>query len=286
MAVSGYVPAANERDPTKLARAIRNLYEYLREGGTARDLLTANRTYYVRTDGSDSNDGLTNSSAGAFATLQKAINVVATLDLSIHDATIQLGNAGTYAGATVSAPFVGGPGSSVKIIGNTGSPSSYVLSSKLRVENFGQVSIEGVDFTSSNWAIDVENYALCLVTGAVIFGACTSGHMNVQGNSSIKITANYTIDGGGPWHVICGRKSYWSGTFLTITLTGTPAFSQHFANASHLSLIDIFLNTFNGSATGVRYRSHLNSEIFTAGGGASYLPGNSAGSTATGGLYV
>jgi hypothetical protein len=161
-----------------------------------------------------------------------------------------------------------------------------VLSSKLRVENYGQIAVSGVDFTSSDWGIDVENYALCLVTGAVIFGACTSGHMNIQGNASIKISANYTIDGGAPWHIICGRKGYWSGTGLTVTLTGTPAFANHFVNASHLAMIDIYSNTFSGSATGVRYVSQLNSEIFVGSAGASYLPGNSAGSTATGGQYV
>jgi hypothetical protein len=124
----------------------------------------------------------------------------------------------------VAAPFVGGPGSSVTISGDTGSPGSYILSSKVRIENCGQLRVQGVDFTTSDWAIDVENYALCLVTGAVIFGACANGHMNVQGNASIKISSNYTIDGGAPWHIICARKGYWSGTGLTITLTGTPAF--------------------------------------------------------------
>lgn len=47
---------------------------------SGRDLLTTNRTYYVRTDGSNSNNGLANTSGGAFLTIQKAIDTVLKLD--------------------------------------------------------------------------------------------------------------------------------------------------------------------------------------------------------------
>jgi hypothetical protein len=45
-------------------------------------------------------------------------------------------------------------------------------------------------------------------------------------------------------------------------------------------------NTFSGAATGVRYDSQSNSVIFTGGGGPTALPGDAAGTTATGGQYI
>ena len=71
----------------------------------------------------------------------------------------------------------------------------------------------------------------------------------------------------------------------TVSLTGTPAFFR-FANAQTLGVIEATLATFSGSATGVRYNVVNNAVISTNGGGANFFPGNSAGSSGTGGQYV
>jgi len=93
---------------------------------SVRTKLTANRTYYVRTDGNDSNTGLTNTSGGAFLTVQAAINTVAALDLQIYNVTIQIAD-GTYAGAmVVNGPWLGT--GDVTIQGNNATPSNVVLS--------------------------------------------------------------------------------------------------------------------------------------------------------------
>ena len=118
------------------------------------------------------------------------------------------------------------------------------------------------------------------------FGACATSHIWAESGSVIAADGNYTISGSTTRHVF----STLAGTIslpntIMVTLTGTPAFSTAFAVASSLGAM-LIQSTFSGSATGVRYVISSNSVVNTGGGGASFLPGNSAGSTATGGQYM
>lgn len=251
-----------------------------------REVLTGNRIYYVRTDGSDSNNGLTNSSGGAFLTLQKAIDVVGTIDLAIYDVTIQLGNTGTYAGCSISAPFVGGPGSSVTIVGSTSAPSSYVINSTVLADNGAVIYLQGLDFTpASGNAVEAANLSTVYINGACVFGTATGAHMQSGNYSIISVTANYTIDGGAPFHLGANQIGAIKAASLTVTLTGTPNFSVAFALCNELSYIRANANTYSGSATGTRYTANFNSVIFVNGAGANYFPGNAAGATASGAQY-
>jgi hypothetical protein len=263
-----------------------------------REVLTAARTYYVRTDGSDSNTGLVNSSGGAFLTIQKAVDVAAALDLSIYDVTIQLVN-GTY---TVGAQFktITGAGTII-IIGDETTPGNVIVSISTGGHIFGSsdgtapwlgvYQVRGVNMTSTGGA----RSALCAAgAGATIkfqkceFAAVSEHHMVAVYGGIIICTGNYTINGNpSGWHVVA---AYWSMVLLgqtapTVTLSGTPAMSG-FALATGLAFIRAGGITFSGSATGQRYNVSLNAAIDVGGGGATYLPGNSAGATATGGQYA
>jgi len=247
-----------------------------------REVLIASRTYYVRTDGSDSNTGLVNSAGGAFLTGQKAVNTVAGLDLNGQTCTIQFGS-GTYTGSINAATaFVGGVPT---LQGDTTTPSNVLLnvsSYAIRAANGAEINVAGFKITSTGDALLAENAGRLNVTGNMDYGACTDSHMHAKYAGLITVTANYSITGGAFYH-------WWSETAggsikvigRTITLTGTPAFTA-FANATIVSQIVPVSNTYSGSATGSRYTVTLNSVILS--GGAT-LPGNSAGSTATGGQY-
>lgn len=90
-----------------------------------REVLTANRTYYVRTDGNDGNSGLANTSGSAFLTVQKAIDIVAALDIGVFNVTIQVAD-GTYTGSVVvNGPWLGS--GVVTVQGNLTTPANVLF---------------------------------------------------------------------------------------------------------------------------------------------------------------
>ncbi|MBL7489189.1 DUF2793 domain-containing protein, partial [Frankia sp. AgW1.1] len=121
--------------------------------GGPRETLTADRTYYVRTDGSDSNNGRANTSGGAFLTIQKAYDVIAsTLDLGGFKVTISVG-AGTFTGGLLVAQPWSGGGSIIV----TGAGSSTIISTTNKDAISNTSSLPG--------AMLVQNMTLQTTTG-------------------------------------------------------------------------------------------------------------------------
>ena len=245
--------------------------------------LTAARTYHVATTGSDSNGGL--SAGTAFATLQKAIDEAHKLDCGAHDVTIQLAN-GTYAGAVVGRPLLGG--GTLIIRGNETTPASVVLTTGLTFRNGVQARVAGLRFaipTDLIHALSVGN-GVYLRTGKLDFGAvgANADHLFTDNPCHIAIEEDYTISGGARRHMNIGA-GFASGAGRTITLTGTPAFTQFLAvgNGGAIALSGL---TISGSATGSRYIAETNGVINTFGKATTFLPGSTAGTTPTGGIYA
>ncbi|TGR32990.1 MULTISPECIES: hypothetical protein [unclassified Mesorhizobium] len=259
------------------------------EWAASREVLSATRTYYVRTDGNDANTGLVNSAGGAFLTIQKAINVVAALDLSIYSVVIQVGN-GTYTGNVgVFSSWVGS--GSVTLQGDIVTPSNVVLSvtstNAIQVSNGGRLLLGGfkIQTTTSGVGIFIPGGSVTII-GKMEYGACAQPHIQLgTGGSFINSGKNYTISGSASSHIFLDALSYAQIVSSTITLTGTPAFSAGFVSCSD-SFIQCNANTFVGSGTGPRYSATVNGAIQTFGSGATYLPGNAAGSIATQGQYI
>lgn len=255
-----------------------------------RERLTASRMYYVRTDGSDSNTGLVNSAGGAFLTVQRAIDVASALDNGGYDITISLGN-GSYTENLILKSGVGS--GKITILGNTTTPSSVALqcSSGKLIEATNVLttyilnSFKCLGSGSANIAIYAAQNSYLEIRFVEFSTGFASYHVETLDGGMVTFTGDYKITGGCTAHLACFQGSIRCQS-LTVTITGTPAFSQAFCRASSSgATIWANGNTYSGSATGVHYNINMNATVFAL-GGATYFPGNSAGTTATGGQYA
>lgn len=265
-------------------------YSTQRGGSGGREVLTANRNYYVRTDGSDSNTGLANTSGGAFVTQQKAVDTVAALDLSIYNVTIFCGP-GTRTAPVTLKKLTGSGTASIE--GDTTTPSNCtqnVTGGQCFTMASGAVwQMRGfkLSTTTSGYPIDV-SAAGCELTinDKMEYGATPSYHIVVATGGTLRITSPYTISSGGLAHLFVQSGGILLYTPGAVTLSGSPAWSSAFVSVTSGGLVTTASATFSGTTTGKRYDVSLNGIINTFGGGASYFPGNAAGTTATGGQYA
>lgn len=258
---------------------------------TTREVLTANRTYYVRTDGSDSNNGLANTSGGAFLTIQKAIDTACALDLSIYNVTINVAD-GTYAGGVVLKPYLGtGP---IAIIGNTTTPANCLLQGTgARISagsTFATYQMRGFEtqtITSGN-SVALSGAGI-LELNNWRFGPCAGSHMRIDNGArlsgksgSFEVAANATYFAIGGYLANIDLNSATINFAANVTFTAT-------AYAQYMAVVNFQQATFNLGAftvTGQRYNASGNSLISSGGAGASFIPGSTAGAVASGGTYL
>lgn len=136
---------------------------------------TADVTYYVRTDGSDGNNGLANTAAGAFKTIGKAISMVPTI--VNHTVTINVAT-GTYT-------------ESVRVVGFSGGGAIRFNPSVAAVSDSYIIN----DFLAARCSIPVNVYGFKAVSTTVnAFAAAES--INVQ-LYYCKSDSNTTASGAG-----------------------------------------------------------------------------------------
>ena len=126
-----------------------------------RELLTANRIYYVRTDGSDTNTGLSNTAAGAFLTIAKALAVAAALDGSIYNVTIIVG-AGTWTVPVVLPQFIGSGAWTLQ--GDPTTPSNVLLNATGTCITANAINstwvVNGFKLQSTQYGLNVDGGAI------------------------------------------------------------------------------------------------------------------------------
>jgi hypothetical protein len=102
----------------------------------------------------------------------------------------------------------------------------------------------------------------------------------------VEIIATIEIAGGAQQHFYANQNGHILMTGSTMTLTGTPAFSNAFAVAQYTGRVSAYGNSYSGAATGMRYRAEGNGVVFVNGSGETVFPGTQDGIKTNGGQLI
>ncbi|MGE4251134.1 MAG: hypothetical protein AB7F09_17235, partial [Parvibaculaceae bacterium] len=260
-------------------------------GSVARLKLTGNMSIYVRSDGNDSNDGSANDSGHAKLTWQAALDLAQTFDLNGFTLTIRCDQASaSFTAGMIIPPMVGQKNATDFVIqGNTGAPANIAITSTgahaIEVLSGTRCRIAGFKLSSNvGNLVHTAGNGTRVELGAMDYSDGDGNHIACEDSASVLLMDSYAITGDASNHFFAlGNSSIRSSGAITVTLTGTPAFIL-FAQVVGRSVLLAGTMTFSGNAIGVRYIAGSGGFIYTNGGN-NFFPGNSAGSTQTGGQY-
>lgn len=251
------------------------------------------------TNGDDSaNDGLAAGAGNAFKTVQAAlyflldqVDFTGTAGGQTQAVVNMAASTTDTTGVHFSGPFVGAQGgAAVTILGTSGSVIGPTNVDAIGLFCNAILQIQGVTLQSTNQgALSVGLGAKVYILTGCIFGACAGPHIACNDpGSHVIINANYQISGGAAEHMLAqnGGIIQSVGSY-TATWSANASFT-YFALAGTMGAISVPNMTYNLNSftcNGKRYEADNLALIYTGGGGASYFPGNSAGSVSTGGIY-
>ncbi len=277
-----------------------NWVEALRiDGGTGRvtlprtpqrELLLADRTYYVRIDGDDENDGLSDNPNSAVRTIQRAIDLAASIDMGVFSVTIQIG-AGLYPGALELKRYVGaGP---IRMVGNIADPSQVVLQSDSNCISgdgaIGRYELEGVRLDGVANCIFMNAGAFLEFSNVQFDGPGTHIHARSQGIVQARESGQYEITAAQfVRHAYANLPGASVTAFANQIIMPVAALIQSdFLQAKRASAINFGASAFtNGeSATGKPYTAKENAVVIL-GSSIGNLPGDVAGEISSGGIIV
>ena len=200
-----------------------------------RDLLTSNRVYYVRSDGSDASAGISDAAGGAFKTWQAAVNAVAKLDFNGFTVTIQHGSDGvqTFTEAVSIGPMTGGgvlnfngAGRSTTLFNTAG--ECFTMQNVGHTEVlFSNMKLSTTSGGTGGHCIKAAYETLAALGAGMEFGAAYGHHIWMHDNQCCMLILNtsYYISGNAQCHLFIQNKGHVFLEATTINLVGTPNFS-------------------------------------------------------------
>lgn len=254
--------------------------------------LTANRTYYVNSaTGSDTNSGLT--SGTAFASIQKAVNVVSLVNLNGFTATISVAD-GTYAGFG-SKPLTGS--GNVVITGNLAAPQNVQVNATSGSSGIFIIhpnyTVEGMSPQGNGSGTHNIGVAAPVSIGTMYHRAAPANgsHIFAGIGSAVTISGTHYIAGNAIAHIYANNGgSVQSSTTLqpVMQFVASSNFTEGVVLSANGSFVGVTYSSFvtPGLAPGKKFTASVNGVINVNGAGINYYPGASAGTTATGGQYV
>ena len=245
---------------------------------------------YVRTNGDDNNDGLTE--ATAVKTIARAITILYTLDFGYNHAIINVG-VGTFDITGILFEKVplcrsfailsgAGKGQTILTAGTSINNSPHMINNNANWQ-FNNLTLRNT--TSSGTGITVNNGTFVMLNMAVessvpttntLVSAVNGGFIGVDGMCTFSGTVNHFL-GANFAGIIC----IYNGT---ATFNGTVTGSTIFAMRNGILFVQP--NGFiSGSVNGKRYIANKNGVIHVQGRGPNVFPGTVAGEVLDGGIY-
>lgn len=257
-----------------------------------RTYATGTYQYWVTAAGNDSNDCLT--FATGCATIQAAVNkALSKVDAGNAQTVIVNLQATTFTGAVSilgSIPgngwlWIVGAGAGATI---TSSGSADTLAANYRA----RVLVQNVTLknTGTGACLSASNASTVTINTNVVFGQCGAAQIDSQSYANIAAGASYTIAGNGGVLASSHLHSHSGGLIqidgVTVTCTGTPAFTNYFAGASW-SYIEAIGTTFSGCGlvVGPHFTANRNAGIRTNTNDLNFFPGNSPGTLSGAAAY-
>lgn len=258
-------------------------------GGGLREVLTAARTYYLRTTGNDSNDGLTTGTAKLTpGGVMAAINA---LDLNGQSVTINVD--GSFGNLNINRPLVGG--TTINIVGS-GTTTSRIGTGGVALAISAPVIVqpESIEFYGSTATISMSGGARVNInSGKTVRSTMTSPstrHINVgAGCYFYCFSGTLELGGNSPRFLQISEGAQSLIYTTTYRSTGAVAFSTAFIEVADAGVVTTngssTVDAAAGAITGKRYNVIANG-VIKANANASLFPGDTAGTTATGGQYI
>lgn len=260
---------------------------------SVREKLTANRSYFVSTSGSDSNNGL--SPTTPFLKIQTGINAAANLDLGNFNLVGVQVAPGTY-NETLSLPSYVGNGPIV-VTGSPGTPANTIIDASAQGNPFPIFANQNLSgYTFNGFRLQTSAGGNCVLAAQqgrvqlanIEFG--TAGiHIQCHSRSLVQLVGNTKMvaDPNFHWLVDTGGSIITNGTALDVT---GRSVGIAFARVTNGALLDIPAMVFIGTATGKRFDVDGAGVIHTGTNAtnpatSTYIPGNQPGTVTSPGFY-